>query len=96
MTPAEIEKLAERCPAEGIENLLKEPMTWLRHREDERLVREVLGFASQASQALRELSVEVAELVRVRAQIREALAIIEDGTEYEKIHVAAILREAGR
>lgn len=32
------------------------------------------------------------ELNRKNAQIMEALAILNDGTDYEKLHVAAILR----
>lgn len=33
---------------------------------------------------------------RVAAQIREALSILKDGTDYEKRHVSAVLRDALR
>lgn len=37
-----------------------------------------------------------ARLRHVLGQIREAERILEDGTEYEKLHVPAILRDADR
>jgi hypothetical protein len=36
------------------------------------------------------------EALRVEAQIREAVSILDNGTAYEKAHVIAILRDALR
>jgi len=39
-------------------------------------------------------SVLVSEIARTRAQIKEAIAILENGTDYEKLHVVSILENA--